>query len=142
MRRRGMLASKDAKLKLHADRTSASFATNDVLPTPSSFYTCTHLLYHSNRLIRDNFHALATRIQNWTASDAARFLRVATQRRRRRPRSRPEFMTAVMDLPPAFLYRTISFREPTNSYEVRVCMYKKFLLLFQNIPHSLHLQTW
>lgn len=87
----------------------------------SSFYTCTHSLYHSTRLIRDNFHALATRIQNWTASDAARFLRVATQRRRRRPRSRPELMTAVMDLPPAFLYRTISFREPTNSYEVCVC---------------------
>ena len=30
MRRRGMLASKDAKLKLHNDSTSASFTTDDL----------------------------------------------------------------------------------------------------------------
>jgi len=72
------------------------------------------------RLVHDNFDALASRVRSWTTADAARFLRVATHRGRRRPRNRQEFMNAVIDLSPTLLYQAIlgpSFGGSSNTYE-------------------------
>ena len=96
--------------------------THTLTHTHTHFLTpTTHTLHHSTRLVHDNFDALASRVHSWTTADAARFLRVATHRGRRRPRNQQDFMNTVIGLSPTILYHAIlgsSVRGPTNSYEV------------------------